>query len=128
MTDPITAAILCITATIWLEARGEADPDAMAAVADTVMVRTATRDKGPCDVVRQPLQYATGRVDLEQMNSIDRAAYDTARIVATAAFWGHGLGLDADHFHADYVLPYWARGAQPVGRIGAHVFYRLDGQ
>lgn len=123
MTDPITTQIICIAATIWLEARGEPDFDAMAAVADTIMVRAAQRDMSPCDVVAQPRQYATGRVDLEYMAPDDVDAYERARGVAVAAFWGHGLGVQANHFHNGTVQPHWARGRDPVGRVGDHVFY-----
>jgi spore germination cell wall hydrolase CwlJ-like protein len=123
MTDPITASILCITATIWLEARGEPDFDAMAAVADTIMVRAAQRDMAPCDVVREPGQYATGPVDLEYMAPADLEAYERARSAAVTALWGQGLGIQADHFHSTAVRPYWARGRAPVGRVGDHVFY-----
>ena len=33
----------------------------------------------------------------------------------------------ATHYHADYVLPYWAASGQRVTRIGAHIFYRMPG-
>jgi spore germination cell wall hydrolase CwlJ-like protein len=125
MTDPITAAVICITATIWLEARGEADFDAMPAVADTIMARAAQRDLSPCDVVNERWQYVTGVVDLEYMGEIEREAYDRARQIAVNAFYGRGLGLDADHFHNGTVRPYWALDEYRVGRIGDHTFYKL---
>lgn len=31
----------------------------------------------------------------------------------------------ATHYHADYIMPYWAKGEQPVKMIGAHIFYKL---
>lgn len=125
MTDPITAAVICITATIWLEARGEADFDAMPAVADTIMLRAAQRDLSPCEVVNEPWQYAQGVVDLEYMDEFEREAYDRARQISTNAFFGRGLGLDADHFHNDTVRPPWALDEYRVGRIGGHTFYKL---
>lgn len=125
MSDPVTAAIICITATIWLEARGEQDFDAMAAVADTIITRTAQRDLPPCDVVSQRLQYASGVVNLEAMNEIDIEAYDRARHTAINAYYGRGLGLDADHFHLVGDTPYWAVGQEPIARIGDHLFYKL---
>lgn len=33
----------------------------------------------------------------------------------------------ATHYHADYVLPYWASSGQQVAKIGAHIFYRMGG-
>ena len=125
MTDPLTASIISMAATLWLEARGEPDFDAMAAVADTIMVRAAQRDLSPCGVVQEPHQYANGVVDLEYMEPADRAAYDAARMVARDALMGRGLGLQADHFHNTTVMPHWARGREPVARIGGHVFYMI---
>lgn len=125
MTDPITAAVICITATIWLEAWGEKNFDAMPAVADTIMARAAQRDLLPCEVVTEKGQYAQGVVDLEYMDEVEREAYDRARHAAINAFFGRGLGLDADHFHNDTVFPYWALDEYRVGRIGGHTFYKL---
>jgi len=31
----------------------------------------------------------------------------------------------ATHYHADYIMPYWAKGERPVKTIGAHIFYKL---
>lgn len=125
MSEPITAAVICITATIWLEAWGEKDFDAMPAVADTIMVRAAQRDLSPCGVVNEKGQYAQSAVDLEYMDEIEREAYDRARQIAANAFYGRGLGLDADHFHNGTVRPSWALDKYRVGRIGDHTFYKL---
>jgi spore germination cell wall hydrolase CwlJ-like protein len=125
MTDPMTAAVICIAATIWLEAWGERDLDAMPAVADTIMTRAAQRDLLPCEVVTEKGQYATGVVDLEYMDEVEREAYDRARQIAINAYFGRGLGLDADHFHNGTVRPYWALDEYRVGQIGDHTFYKL---
>jgi len=122
MVDSILSAIICMTATVWLEARGEG-PDAMAAVSDTIMVRTARRNQSPCEVVNAQGQYATGDVNLEYMDEIEREAYDVARHVSTLAYFGYGLGIDADHFHRYDVTPHWADDFTVVGRIGSHIFY-----
>jgi spore germination cell wall hydrolase CwlJ-like protein len=122
----LTAQALCVVGTIFLEARSEKDLDAMAAVADTIMTRSAQRNLSPCQVVNQKGQYATGEVNLEYMQPADREAYDRAKDAALKAFNGNGLGLDADHFHTVTTLPYWAKGQQPVARIGNHLFYKLD--
>ena len=100
----ITASIICMAATVFLEARGEG-PDGMAAVADVILLRSARRDLTPCEVVRQDDQFATGEVNLEYLGPADRLAYDQAREAATLAFFGQGLGLKADHFHAVGATP-----------------------
>jgi len=33
----------------------------------------------------------------------------------------------ATHYHADWVLPYWADSVTKVATVGAHVFYRWSG-
>lgn len=124
--DIITSSILCITTAIWHEARGELDQDAMAAVADTIMVRAAQQDMMPCHVVHQPGQYAAKPINLESLAAEDLEAYDRARSIASLAFFGQGLGIHANHFHEASVHPSWARGQQPVGRIGSHLFYLLN--
>ena len=37
-----------------------------------------------------------------------------------------GLTEGATHYHANWILPYWAPTLQAVGTIGSHVFYRAD--
>jgi N-acetylmuramoyl-L-alanine amidase len=32
----------------------------------------------------------------------------------------------ADHYHVDHMLPWWAKGKQPVSHIGRHIFYQLE--
>ena len=31
----------------------------------------------------------------------------------------------ANHYHANYVQPYWSKNAKPLYTIGNHIFYRL---
>lgn len=118
----ITASIICMAATVFLEARGEG-PDGMAAVADVIMLRSARRDLMPCEVVRQEGQLATGEINLEYLEPADLLAYNQAREAATLAFFGRGLGVRADHFHTVSMLPDWAGSFALVGRAGNHLFY-----
>lgn len=118
----ITASIICIAATVFLEARGEG-PDGMAAVADVIMTRAERRDLSPCEIVRQKGQFATGDVNLEYLTPADLLAYSQAREAATLAFFGRGLGVRADHFHEVGVTPDWAGSFALVGRAGNHLFY-----
>ena len=32
---------------------------------------------------------------------------------------------NADHYHADYVDPYWSDAAKVTVKIGRHIFYKL---
>ena len=55
-------------------------------------------------------------------------AYEKAQIIAEMSLRGgwRGITEGATHYHATYVTPNWVndRGMVPVGRIGAHKFYR----
>jgi N-acetylmuramoyl-L-alanine amidase len=55
-------------------------------------------------------------------------AYEEAQIIAEMSLRGgwRGISEGATHYHATYVTPNWIndRGMVPVGRIGAHKFYR----
>ena len=35
---------------------------------------------------------------------------------------------DATHYHANYVVPYWRPTVLKVAQIGAHIFYRWNGE
>ena len=36
-----------------------------------------------------------------------------------------GFTGDANHYHANYVTPYWVKGKTPTKTIGNHLFYKL---
>jgi len=35
------------------------------------------------------------------------------------------LTRGANHYHAEYLIPYWAKGETPTAIIGKHIFYQL---
>jgi hypothetical protein len=49
--------------------------------------------------------------------------------IAMDALSGHVFAPvgHATHYHADYVLPYWADSLDKTVQIGRHIFYRLRG-
>ncbi|MFA9201151.1 MAG: cell wall hydrolase, partial [Cypionkella sp.] len=59
----------------------------------------------------------------------DPQAWLQAQSVARAALEGYvetSVGL-ATHYHANYVMPYWAPRLAKLTQIGAHIFYRWHG-
>jgi len=59
----------------------------------------------------------------------ESAGWDRARKVAQAALAGSvyaPVGW-ATHYHADYVVPYWASSLAKNAIVGAHIFYRWSG-
>jgi hypothetical protein len=56
-------------------------------------------------------------------------AFRQARKIATAALNGTVFAPvgNATHYHADWVVPYWASSLTRATQIGAHIFYRWKG-
>lgn len=133
--------------TAWAEARGHG-LDGMAAVLNVVANRRAqpgwwSRHNGdgiPDDtfraVCKDPRQFSCWNADIGAGNrilTITRADphFVDALMLAECLVAGklrdrtHG----ADHYHADYVNPPWARGRRALLTIGpagkAHLFYRI---
>jgi hypothetical protein len=57
------------------------------------------------------------------------SAWARAREVAKAALSGavYGPAGHATHYHANYVVPYWAASLAKNAVVGAHIFYRWAG-
>lgn len=53
--------------------------------------------------------------------------FSTAMRIARRALIGvlPDMTKGATHYHADGVLPFWARGETPSVKIGNHIFYRI---
>ena len=53
--------------------------------------------------------------------------FATAKRIARRAILGFidDPTYGADHYHAKYVSPYWAKGQRPTTVIGQHLFYKL---
>jgi spore germination cell wall hydrolase CwlJ-like protein len=128
-------AVDCLTAAVHYEAATE-QMDGQQAVAQVVLnrVRHPAYPNSVCGVVFQGSERQTGCQftftcdgSLRRRPSI--AAWSRARMVARAALAGYvysPVGF-ATHYHAEYVLPYWAPSLVKIGQIGAHIFYRWSG-
>ncbi|MEO6151915.1 MAG: cell wall hydrolase [Croceibacterium sp.] len=128
-------ALRCMTLAIYYEAATE--PDAgQRAVAQVVLNRVAhpSYPNTVCGVVFQGSERQTGcQFSFTCDGALARAPalmwWDRAATVARAALAGAvytPIGL-ATHYHTIQVHPYWADSLQPVGTIGAHIFYRWRG-
>jgi spore germination cell wall hydrolase CwlJ-like protein len=90
--------------------------------------------KTVCGVVYQGSERMTGcQFTFTCDGSFRRRLADTTLVTARsiAETVMNGAAPDrvagATHYHADYVLPYWAASGLRVARIGAHIFYRMPG-
>ena len=128
-------ALQCMTLALYYEAANE-PTDGQRAVAQVILNRVAhpTYPNSVCGVVFQGSERRTGcqfsfTCDGSLTRKPARATWDRARGVAAAALAGYvyrPIGL-ATHYHATYVLPYWASSLTNVGTIGLHTFYKWRG-
>lgn len=128
-------AIECLSQAVYYEAATES-ADGQRAVAQIVLNRM--RHPGfpatVCGVVYQGSDLPTGcQFTFTCNGSLARTPVPTlwneARKIATDALDGHVFAEvgHATHYHADYVLPYWADSLSKQVQIGHHIFYRLRG-
>ena len=128
-------ALECLTSAIYYEAGQESDAG-QRAVAQVVLnrVRHPAYPSSVCGVVFQGSTRPTGcqftfTCDGSMAGAPMMSAWTRARKVAWAALNGavHApVGL-ATHYHANYVLPYWASSLVKTHVEGPHIFYRWAG-
>lgn len=128
-------ALECLTSAVYYEA-GNESADGQRAVAQVVLnrVRHPAFPANVCGVVYQGSTRVTGCQftftcdgSLLRRPSID--GWARARKVAEAALAGAvyaPVGY-ATHYHANYVVPYWAASLVKNAIVGAHIFYRWAG-
>jgi spore germination cell wall hydrolase CwlJ-like protein len=128
-------ALECLTSAIYYEAAQE-PTDGQRAVAQVVLnrVRHPAFPNSVCGVVYEGSTRVTGcqftfTCDGSMSRGAVPALWNRARQVAEAALNGSvyaPAGL-ATHYHANYVVPYWASSLVKTAVEGAHIFYRWAG-
>lgn len=125
----------CLTSAIYYEA-GQESEAGQRAVAQVVLnrVRHPAFPASVCGVVYEGSTRITGcQFTFTCDGSLGRApaaaGWARARRVAEAALAGQVYAPvgNATHYHANYVLPYWASSLARVRKEGAHIFYRWNG-
>ena len=128
-----TAAVVCLAMAVYFEARDQ-PLEGQHAVAQVVMNRVADRrwPDNVCDVVfhggEQRLHrcqfsfYCDGKPD----RPYNQEQWRHSLIVGALAYQDllPNKVEGATHYHATYVLPYWAGHMEVVVRIGEHIFYK----
>lgn len=115
----------CMIANIYMEARGES-MKGLLAVAQVAMNRAKGDHSKLCEVIMAPKQFSwtiKGKVKLSDKNSLKRARYAAQRVMkGEVPDYTEG----ADHYHAHYVSPKWAKKSCIVKTttIGSHTFYK----
>ena len=128
-------ALECLTSAIYYEA-GQEPLEGQRAVAQVVLNR-ARHPAFPasiCGVVYEGSTRATGcqftfTCDGSLYRGADAAGWRRAYKVAEAAISGyvHAPVGNATHYHANYVVPYWAPTLAKNAIVGTHIFYRWAG-
>jgi len=128
-------ALECLASAVYYEA-GSQDDDGERAVAQVVLnrVRHPAFPASICSVVFEGSTRPTGcqftfTCDGSLYRQPDLAGWRRAYKVAQLALAGYvyaPVGY-ATHYHADYVVPYWAPTLSKNAIIGAHIFYRWAG-
>ncbi len=125
----------CLTAAIYYEAATE-PTDGQRAVAQVILnrVRHPAYPSSVCGVVFEGARRPTGcQFSFACDGSLRRAPmqsyWDRAKSVAAAALNGYvysPVGWST-HYHANYVMPYWAPTLVKSANVGLHIFYRWRG-
>ena len=129
------SAMDCLTAAIYYEA-GQESETGKRGVAQVILnrARHPAFPNSVCGVVYQGSERKTGcqftfTCDGSLARKPSRAGWDAARRVAVAALSGYvepSVGM-ATHYHADYVVPYWASSLAKIAKLDHHIFYRWSG-
>src|SRR5574338_567668 len=130
-----TRALECLASAVYYEA-GNQDADGERAVAQVVLnrVRHPAFPNSVCGVVYQGSTRATGcqftfTCDGSLYRRPDAEGWRRAYRIAEQALNGYvyaPVGY-ATHYHANYVVPYWASTLAKNAVVGAHIFYRWAG-
>ena len=126
-------ALECLTQAVYYEAASEG-ADGQRAVAQVVLnrMRHPGYPASVCGVVYQGSERATGcqftftcdgslaRIPIQSLWQQSRRIANEALSGKVYAPVGH-----ATHYHADYVLPYWADSLDKSTQVGRHIFYRF---
>ena len=133
--DSRAQALECLASAVYYEAGSQSD-DGERAVAQVVLnrVRNAAFPSSVCGVVYQGSTRPTGcqftfTCDGSLYRQPDAQGWKRATSIAEAALSGFvfaPVGY-ATHYHADYVVPYWASTLAKNAVVGAHIFYRWSG-
>ena len=133
--DDSARALHCMTQAIYFEAARE-PVRGQQAVAQVVLnrVRHPAYPKSICGVVYQGAARPTGcqftftcdgALRWTPQPALWRRAQDVAKR-ALAGFVDKDVG-SATHYHAAYVVPYWAPTLIKMTQVGQHIFYRWTG-
>lgn len=114
-----------VAATLILEAGGEYAPGDMEAVHEVIVNRSVKRSLTVAQVCLQRSQFScwnSGQIEAKIAKAKRHPRWSEAVRIVNGPATNYSRG--ADHYHADYVTPYWAETMTVTARIGRHIFYK----
>ena len=126
--------LTCLALNVYYEARGEPLAGKYAVAEVTINRMVSGRYPGTvCEVVyekrwdrlRKRYVGAFSWTEFDLVPHPEGEQWRRAKEVAEAVYFRRQPPQlnGALHYHATYIRPSWARGQQPIARIGGHVFY-----
>ncbi|MCK5385121.1 MAG: cell wall hydrolase [Alphaproteobacteria bacterium] len=135
--NEISADVLART--LWGEARGEGT-QGMHAIANVILNRVAVSQSRSSfwwgnniiQICQKPYQFSCwNRSDpnFRKLQDVDKTNlyFATAQRIAARALTGmlEDITNGATHYHAQDIMPYWARDNKACANIGNHIFYAI---
>ena len=133
--DDSARALTCLTQAVYYEA-GLEPKIGQEAIAQVVLnrLRHPAYPKSICGVVYQGASRPTGcqftfTCDGSLTRPRNPVLWRDAESIAMQALGGHVVREvgTATHYHASYVVPYWAPTLVKMVKLGQHIFYRWTG-
>ena len=117
----IEAAVLCLALNLYHEGDKNEPIEGLFAIAQVVLNRAGRDPEKVCDVVYAPHQFSwTSKPPHVEEGRPWQNAVSVARLSFHMADFTGG----ADHYHAGFVRPVWAKSMKQMGSYGNHLFYR----
>ena len=115
-----------VAATLILEAGGEYDEGSLEAVYEVIYNRAIKKSQSFSEVCLARKQFSCWN-DKNIQETINKASNhprwnEAIKIAYSDPKTNYTKG--ADHYHADYVNPYWAKSMVKTTTIGRHIFYK----
>lgn len=115
----------CMALNIYHEARGEVTEGQIAVAQVTVnRVQDKRWPDTICGVVYQSKQFSWTHM-IKDHKPTDDAAWKKAQVIARDVMIGNveDPSFGANHYHANWVNPDWAKNMKLIRVIGSHLFY-----
>jgi spore germination cell wall hydrolase CwlJ-like protein len=115
-----------VAATLIMEAGGEYYEGSLEAVYEVIYNRAIKKNQSFSDICLAPKQFSCWN-GKDIMSAVEKASQhprwnEAMKIAYEDPKTNYTMG--ADHYHADYVRPYWADSLTRTVKIGLHIFYK----